>query len=65
MNCVWLGLCVVLVLTYGSFLQQVQVAGKELAPHRVVQMEGHAVATHGFIRLLPAILERLVRRLVL
>lgn len=47
-------------LTQRDLLQQVQVAGKELAPQRVVQVERHAVATHGVVRLFPAVPERLV-----
>lgn len=54
-----------LLLTQRDLLHQVKVAGKELTPERVVQVEGHAVATHGVIRLLPAIPERLVSRFVL
>lgn len=52
-------------LTQGDLLHQVQVAGEELAPERVVQVEGHAVATHGVVRLLPAVPERLVGSFVL
>lgn len=51
--------------TQRHLLQQVQVAGEELAPERVVQVEGHAVATHGVIRLLPAVPERLMGSFVL
>lgn len=60
-----LDLCVALLLTQRNLLHQVQVAGKELAPQRVVQVEGHAVTTHGVIRLFPAIPDRLVSGLVL
>lgn len=52
-------------LTERDLLHQVEVAGKELAPQRVVQVEGHAVAAHGVVRLLPAVPECLVSRLVL
>lgn len=53
------------LLTQRNLLHQVKVAGKELTPQRVVQVEGHAVATHGVICLFPAIPERLVSGLVL
>ena len=43
------------LLTQRSLLQQVQVAGEEVAPQRVVQVEGHAVATHGRVRLFPPV----------
>lgn len=51
-------------LTQRNLLHQVQVAGEELAPERVVQMEGHAVATHGVVRLFPAVPEGLVSAFV-
>lgn len=54
-----------LLLTQRDLLHQVQVAGEELGPERVVQVEGHAVATHGVICGLPAIPERLVSGSVL
>ncbi|CAG5862720.1 unnamed protein product [Menidia menidia] len=47
------------ILTHRDLLQQVQVAGKELTPQRVVQVEGHAVAAHAVIRLFPAVPESL------
>lgn len=54
-----------LLLTQRNLLHQVKVAGKELTPQRMVQVEGHAVATHGVICLFPAIPERLVSGFVL
>lgn len=59
-----LDLCVSL-LTKRNLLQQVQIAGKELTPQRVVQVKGHAVATHGVVCLFPAIPERHVSTFVL
>lgn len=53
------------LLTERNFLQQVQVAGKEFTPQRVVQVKGHAVATHGVVCLFPAIPERHVSTFVL
>lgn len=53
------------VLTQGSLLQQVQVAGEELFAERVVQMEGHAMATHVVVSLGPAVAESLVGPTVL
>lgn len=52
-------------LTQRDLLQQVQVAGEEVVAERVVQVEGHAVATHGVICVSPAVLERLVSAFVL
>lgn len=52
------------LLTQRGLLHQVQVAGEELAPQRVVQVEGHAVAAHGVIRRLPAITDRQMSGLV-
>lgn len=63
-DCARLDLCVSL-LTERNLLQQVQITGKELAPQRVVQVKGHAVATHGVVRLFPAIPERQVSTFVL
>lgn len=63
-DCVRLDLCVGL-LTERNLFQQVQIAGKEVAPQRVVQVKGHAVATHGVICLFPAIPECQVSPFVL
>ena len=52
-------------LTQGGLLQQVQVAGEELVPHGMEQMEGHAVHAHGIVSLPPAARERLVGALEL
>ena len=51
--------------TQRDLLQQVNVAGEELVPQGVQQVEGHAVPTHAFVCLLPAVAERLVSGLVL
>lgn len=60
----WLGLGVAR-LTQRSLLQQVQVAGEEVASQRVVQVEGHAVAAHGVVRPFPSIPEGLVSTFIL
>ena len=51
--------------TQRDLLQQVDVAGEELVPQGVQQVEGHAVPTHALVRLLPAVAEGLVGGLVL